>query len=81
MTIKIITKGIGPKTIPLCGTCYTCRTVVECEQSDANFYSSSYGGDSGYCVVCPVCSASISLTQRLPDPPEPPAARTIKWPL
>ena len=69
MSIKIISKGIDPKTIPLRGTCYTCKTVVECAQKDA-VVSDAYDcrdqrSGTSYTVACPVCNSSIYVTKHV----------------
>ena len=67
MTIKIITKGVDPKTTPLRGTCSNCRTEVECTQQDATPTESSDQRDFGsFHVKCPVCSASIYMRKYVP---------------
>ena len=70
MAIKIISKGVDPKTTPLRGTCSNCRTEVECQQSDAK-YNDNYDcrdprESAYYSVVCPVCSSGIYLRKYIP---------------
>lgn len=64
MTIKIITKGVDPKTIPLRGACFNCKTTVECLQSDAKCHDSRNQRDSAYySVICPVCNSNIYVSE------------------
>lgn len=65
MTIKIITKGVNPKAILLRGSCYNCKTVVECSKDDAKNTYDQRDGNS-WSVVCPVCSGSIYLVEYEP---------------
>lgn len=67
MAIKIITKGVIPKDIPWRGTCYNCKTVVECDKSDATYHSNYDCRDpresSYYTTTCPVCKANIHVKE------------------
>ncbi len=66
MAIKIIARGILPKTIPLRGTCSQCSTVVECTESDVTVQDGDQRDqrDRGYSYVsCPVCSAHIVVAR------------------
>lgn len=69
MSIEIINRGIDPETIPLRGTCYTCKTVVKCEQGDAKVEDAydfrDQRGGTNYTVVCPVCSSVIHVTKHI----------------
>ena len=59
--MKIISRGVDPKTIPLLGTCSTCKTSVEFLRSEATYYAAHVQREQEYwCVVCPVCNGSIS---------------------
>jgi len=68
MTIKIITKGVDPKTIPMRGTCHNCKTVVECAKEDVKqYYSNQRDMDEGYSyVACPLCSVQITVKEYNP---------------
>lgn len=72
MTIKIITKGVDPKTVPMRGTCQNCKTVVECGKEDVQqYYGTQRDMDAGYSyVVCPLCTAQIVI-RRYPVIPMP----------
>lgn len=70
MTIKVIAKGINPKTIPLRGTCHNCSTVVECAQEDAKHHDNYDVRDPREqpydTVSCPVCGHSIVVKKYVP---------------
>jgi hypothetical protein len=70
MTIKIITKGVDPKTTPLRGTCSNSRTEVECAQVDAKYNGNYDCRDQReqpyYSVVCPVCAHGIYMRKYVP---------------
>jgi endogenous inhibitor of DNA gyrase (YacG/DUF329 family) len=67
--MKIISKGVDPKTMPIMATCNKCGTTVEFMPSEAKYSSDQRDGDF-YTVECPVCTGSITQSARrqaLPD--------------
>ncbi len=66
MTIKIITRGIDPKTFPWRGTCHNCKTVFECDKSDTTHhpnYDPRDPREQDYdTATCPVCNAQAHVT-------------------
>lgn len=59
--MKIISQGVDPATIPMLGTCYTCKTQVEFMRVEATYHPAFDQRDSEYwSVPCPVCKSSIS---------------------
>lgn len=63
--MKIISKGIDPKTVSIMATCTNCRTTVEFMPSEAKYTSDQRDGDF-YSVICPVCESTIAASVRKP---------------
>lgn len=63
MTVKIITRGIDPKTIPWRGTCFNCKTVIECGKEDTTHhpnYDPRDPREQAYeTASCPVCNSQV----------------------
>ena len=63
MTIKIITRGADPKKTILECACNNCKTIFECEKSDAKYegnYDCRDPRESPYYTVsCPVCNRGV----------------------
>lgn len=58
--MKVIKTGVDPRTIPLTGTCSTCKTQVEFLQSEGDYHTAYDQRDSEYwSIPCPVCHSSI----------------------
>lgn len=61
--MRIINKGVDPKTKPIMASCNRCKTVVEFMPNEAQYHSDPREDDF-YTVVCPVCDSTISAQVR-----------------
>ncbi len=64
MTLRVTKEGQIPGDREMIGTCYHCKTEVECLQADAD--SSTDRNETCFTVACPLkgCFSNIILTHK-----------------
>ena len=61
MAIKVIFQGQRPEDKPYEGTCYTCKTKIECLQADGTIKPAYDQRDrESLIVICPTCKGTIN---------------------
>lgn len=61
MTIKIIKEGIKNWQTVYRATCFRCKCIFDCDQSDGHYYAQDFRGDGDFVQLgCPNCGQSCN---------------------
>lgn len=61
--MRIVYTGKIPESVVYEGSCWSCKTRIECDQHETESITSPYG-DTNYFYACPICKKSISLSPK-----------------